>query len=145
MTVFTRTLPIGCTISDPRKLRAFDEEERDLVREGRRFVAAVALSVAAIPIIADPAVGWIGFLPALVCLSLGGFVFLVLRSSGLWPAVAGAGGLGGMALTLLYLNLQGYLTEAAPWIVGALALTLVFGVARHILYMAVQALRRGIL
>src|SRR5258708_35556099 len=80
----------GYTISDPRKLRAFEEEERDLVREARRFVVAVALSVAAIPIIADPAVGWIGFLPALVCLSLGVFVFLVLRSSGLWAALAAA-------------------------------------------------------
>jgi Cu+-exporting ATPase len=136
---------IGYTISDPRKLRAFEEEERDLVREGRRFVVAVALSVAAIPIIADPAVGWIGFLPALVCLSLGGFVFLVLRSSGLWVAVTAAAGLTVMALTLLYLNLQGYLTDAAPWLTGALALTLVFGVGRHILDMAVQALRRGIL
>src|SRR3989454_9003987 len=82
---------IGYTVSDPRKLRAFEEEERDLVREGRRFVIAVALSVAAIPIIADPTVGWIGFLPALVCLSLGGFVFLALRSSGLWAAIGGAG------------------------------------------------------
>src|SRR3989441_9949272 len=78
---------IGYTISDPRKLRAFEEEERDLVREARRFVLAVVLSVAAIPIIADPAVGWVGFLPALVCLSLGGFVFLVLRSSGFWAAL----------------------------------------------------------
>src|SRR5262245_27404277 len=136
---------IGYTISDPRKLRAFEEEERDLVREARRFVAAVAFSVAAIPIIADPAVGWIGFLPALVCLSLGGFVFLVLRSSGFWIAVGGAGALGLMALTLLYLNLQGYLAETAPWLSGALAVILVFGVARHIVYMAVQALRRGIL
>jgi Cu+-exporting ATPase len=136
---------IGYTISDPRKLRAFEEEERDLVREARRFVAAVALSVAAIPIIADPSVGWIGFLPALVCLSLGGFVFLVLRSSGFWTAVTGAGGLAVMALSLLYLNLQGYLTSAAPWLAGALAVMLVFGVGRHILYMAVQALRRGIL
>ena len=92
---------IGYTISDPRKLRAFEEEERDLVREARRFVAAVALSVAAILIIADPAVGWIGFLPALVCLSLGGFVFLVLRSSGFWIAVGAAGGLAVMALSLL--------------------------------------------
>src|SRR5712692_3135457 len=136
---------IGYTISDPRKLRPFEDEERDLVREGRRFVLAVALSVAAIPIIADPAVGWIGFLPALVCLSLGGFVFLVLRSSGLWSAVGGAGGLAAMALTLLALNLQGYLTETAPWLTGALALLLVFGVGRHILFMAFQALRRGIL
>jgi hypothetical protein len=89
-------------------LRAFEEEERDLVREARRFVLAVVLSVAAIPIIADPAVGWIGFLPALVCLSLGGFVFLVLRSSGLWAAIGASVGLTIMALSLLYLNLQGY-------------------------------------
>src|SRR5260370_6234289 len=72
---------IGYTISDPRKLRAFEDEERDLVREARRFVLAVVLTVASIPIIADPAVGWIGFLPAAVCLSLGAFVFLVLLSS----------------------------------------------------------------
>ncbi len=136
---------IGYTISDPRKLRAFEEEERDLVREGRRFVLAVAFSVAAIPIIADPTIGWIGFLPALVCLSLGGFVFLVLRSSGLWAAIGGAGGLAAMSLSLLYLNLRGYLTEAAPWMVSALAMVLVFGVGKHILHMAIHALRRGIL
>ena len=136
---------IGYTISDPRKLRAFEEEERDLVREARRFVLAVVLSVAAIPIIADPAVGWIGFLPALVCLSLGGFVYLVLRSTGLWAAIGAAGGLTVMALSLLYLNLEGYLTTIAPWLAGALALALVFGVGCHILYMAFQALRRGIL
>src|SRR6266446_4724658 len=136
---------IGYTISDPRKLRAFEDEERDLVHEARRFVLAVVLSVAAIPIIADPAVGWIGFLPALVCLSLGGFVFLVLRSSGLWTAIGASVGLTIMALSLLYLNLQGYLTNAAPWLAGALAFALVFGVGRHILFMAFQALRRGIL
>ncbi len=136
---------IGYTISDPRKLRAFEDEERDLVREARRFVVAVALSVASIPIIADPAVGWIGFLPALVCLSLGVFVFLVLRSSGFWTAVGAFVGLAVMALTLLYLNLQGHLAQIAPWLTAALAFALIFGVGRHILYMAVQALRRGIL
>src|SRR6266516_3490721 len=50
---------IGYTISDPRKLRAFEDEERDLVREARRFVVAVALSVASIPIIANPTENWI--------------------------------------------------------------------------------------
>jgi len=141
-----RTLrDIGYTLHDPRKLRAFEEEERDLVREARRFVIAVALSVAAIPVIADPSIGWFGFLPALVCLSLGLFVFLVLRSSGLWTAVSAAAGLSVMAVTLLYLNLKGHLSEAAPWIVAGLAITLVFGVGRHILHMAAQALRRGIL
>src|SRR5256885_9823786 len=47
---------IGYTISDPRKLRAFEEEERDLVREARRFVLAVGLSVAAISVISHPGV-----------------------------------------------------------------------------------------
>ena len=143
---FLQTLrDIGYTISDPRKLRPFEEEEQDLVHEARRFVLAVVLSVASIPIIADPSVGWIGFLPALVCLSLGAFVFLVLRSTGLWVATASFIGLAVMALTLLYLNLHGYLVTAAPWLTGALALVLVFGVGRHILHMAFQALRRGIL
>ena len=136
---------IGYTIHDPRKLRPYEDEERDLVREGNRFVVAVALSVAAIPIIANPSESWIGLLPAIVCLSLGALVFMVLRPKGLWAAAGGAGGLAVMALSLLYLNLQGHLTSAAPWVVGVLALALVFGVGRHILYMAVQALRRGIL
>ena len=142
---FLQTLrDIGYTISDPRKLRGLEEEERDLVREARRFVLAVVLSVASIPIIADPQVGWIGFLPALVCLSLGGFVYLVLRSTGLWVAIGAFSGLAVMALSLLYLNLEGYLTNSAPWLTGALGVVLIFGIGRHILHMAFQALRRGI-
>src|SRR5712691_965681 len=44
-----RTLKdIGYSVSDPRKLRPFEEEERDLVREGRRFLAATAFSLVAI-------------------------------------------------------------------------------------------------
>jgi len=136
---------IGYTISDPRKVRPYEEEERDLVRESRRFVVAVALSVASIPIIADPTLGWIGFLPALVCLSLGAMVFLVLRKTSLLAAAASTAGLAVLALGLLYLNLRGYLAASAPWLVAALAVVLVFGVGRHILHMAVQALRRGIL
>ncbi|GAB6846129.1 heavy metal translocating P-type ATPase [Methylorubrum rhodinum] len=136
---------IGYTISDPRKVRPYEEEERDLVRESRRFVVAVALSVASIPIIADPTLGWIGFLPALVCLSLGAMVFLVLRKTSLLAAAASTAGLAVLALGLLYLNLQGYLAASAPWLVAALAVVIVFGVGRHILHMAVQALRRGIL
>src|SRR5262245_16892735 len=116
---FLQTLrDIGYTISDPRKLRPFEEEESELVREARRFVLAVVLSVASIPIIADPTVGWIGFLPALVCLSLGAFVFLVLRSTGFWIATGSAVGLAAMSVTLLYLNLQGHLVKAAPWMTG---------------------------
>ena len=136
---------IGYYVSDPRKLRAFEEEERDLVREGRRFVAAVVLSVASIALIANPTEHWWSALPALVCLSLGALVFLVLRPSGLGKAMAGFSGLVVMALTLLVLNLRGVLTVIAPWAVGSLAVILVFGIAHHILRMAVQALRRGIL
>ena len=43
---------IGYTIHDPNKLRPFEEEERELVVEGRRFLTATAfsmLSVAQIP------------------------------------------------------------------------------------------------
>ncbi|KAB2848856.1 MAG: cadmium-translocating P-type ATPase, partial [Hyphomicrobiaceae bacterium] len=136
---------IGYTISDPRKLRAFEAEEQDLVRESRRFVTAVALSIASIPLIADPFNRWYGFLPALICLSLGAMVYLVLRPQGAKLAVACTAGLALMALSLLYLNLAGLIAPAIAWIVGALALVLVLGVARHILHMAVQALRRGIL
>ena len=114
--VLGRTLrDIGYTVSDPRKLRAFEEEERDLVREGRRFVVAVTLSIASIALIANPTENWISALPALVCLSLGALVFLVLRPSGLLKAVAGFGGLAAMALTLLFFNLRGDLTIISPW------------------------------
>src|SRR2546425_11510 len=112
---------IGYTVSDPRKLRAFEEEERDLVREGRRFVAAVVLSVASIALIANPTEHWFSALPALVCLSLGALVFLVLRPSGLWNAVAGFSGLVVMAATLLVLNGRGPLTSVAPRAVRLLA------------------------
>ncbi|PZR75479.1 MAG: heavy metal translocating P-type ATPase, partial [Stutzerimonas stutzeri] len=36
---------IGYTISDPRKLRSFEEEEAALVHEGRRFIAAIGFSL----------------------------------------------------------------------------------------------------
>jgi heavy metal translocating P-type ATPase len=136
---------IGYTVSDPRKLRPFEEEERDLVREGRRFVVAVSLSLASIALIAHPTGIWAGALPVLVFFSLLAFVFLVLRPSGLVTAIGGAGGLAAVALALLYFQQTGQLAAATPWIVGALAFTLVFIVGGHILYMAAQALRRGIL
>src|SRR3990172_11134241 len=49
---------IGYTISDPRKLRPFEEEEAALVREGRRFIAAVGFSLAAIALVANPIGLW---------------------------------------------------------------------------------------
>ena len=136
---------IGYTIHDPRKLRPFEEEERDLVREGRRFVAAVGLSLGAIALIATPTGIWMTALPAVIVASLAALAFLSLRSSGLWAAMGGAVGLSIGAAALFILRQQGPLVEVTPWIVAGLALVLVFGVGRHILHMAVQALRRGIL
>src|SRR6516164_756098 len=50
---------IGYTISDPRKLRPFDEEERALVRERRRFLIALGSSIAAMGLAGYPVdSGW---------------------------------------------------------------------------------------
>jgi heavy metal translocating P-type ATPase len=136
---------IGYTLHDPRKLRPFEEEERDLVREGRRFLTAVIFSLIAIALIAAPAGIWSTALPTVAAVALLGFVFLVLRAQGLWAASAIAAVLVALAgALLLYRDTLG-LTAITPWLVGALAVILVFGVARHILHMAVQALRRSIL
>lgn len=136
---------IGYTISDPRKLRSYEEEERDLVQEGRRFLTATAMSMAAIALIARPSgiAGWL--LPATVFASLLGFVFLVLRARGLAAAVTGSLAVAVAAVVIGQLRDRGDVQVVVPWIVGALAVTLVFGVGRHILRMAWQALRRGIL
>lgn len=136
---------IGYTIHDPNKLRPYEEEERELVTEGRRFLTATAFSLLSIALITDPAGPLSLVLPALATVSLVAFVFLVLRARGLWQAIAGAGGLGVLTIGLLALKSEGTLAGATPWIVGGLAAALVFGVARHILFMAFQALRRGIL
>jgi heavy metal translocating P-type ATPase len=136
---------IGYTVSDPRKVRPFEDEERELVSEGRRFLTATAFSLVAIALIAHPTGPGAIALHAVVFASLLGFVFLVLRARGLGAAVGGTAGLTAGAVALFFLKQQGWFAEAIPWAVGALALALVFGVAQHILRMAFQALRRGIL
>src|SRR5881409_3423498 len=45
---------LGYTISDPRKLRPFDEEERALVHERGRFLTALAMSIAAMGLVGYP-------------------------------------------------------------------------------------------
>ncbi len=136
---------IGYTVHDPNKLRPFEEEERELVVEGRRFLTATVFSLLSVALITEPAGLLSLILPTIATLSLIAFVFLVLRARGLWPALISAGGLGGLVTGLLVLKDTGALTAFTPWIVGMLAVVLVFGIARHILIMAAQALRRGIL
>lgn len=136
---------IGYTISDPRKVRPFEEEERDLVREGRRFIAATGFSLMTIAMIATVSGVWSIVLSVVVFVSLLALLYLVLRGQGRWTAWAGTFGVGVGAAALILLREWGLLGAALPWIVGVFAATLVFGIGHHILRMAVQALRRGIL
>lgn len=136
---------IGYTVSDPRKLRPYDEEERALTRERRRFVTALAASIAAMGLVGYP-VGSAWFpLCVFSLVSLVAFAFVVLRGYGLPRAMAGTAMLAAFGAGVYYLKLLGAFGATLPWIAGALALVLVFGVGLHIVRMAVMALRRGIL
>src|SRR3546814_2279670 len=106
---------IGYTISDPRKVRPFEEEERDLVREGRRFLIATALSLLAIGLITSPAGIASLALHGVVFVSLVGLVFLVLRARGLLSAITGAVGLSAAAFALMFLNNEGWFAAITPW------------------------------
>lgn len=136
---------IGYSVSDPRKVRPFEEDERDLVNEGRRFLAATALSMLSITLIAHPTGFGAWLLPTVVFASLLAFVFLVLRARGLGTAIVGSLALTAVAAAVVPMKGHAWFEQAVPWIVAAMAVVLVFGVGRHILSMAFQALRRGIL
>jgi len=136
---------IGYTISDPRKLVPFDEEEAALVREGRRFMAAVCCSLTAIALVANPTGIGSLLLSGMVYASLLAFLFVVLKPRGLLIALSGVVGVGVLGGILYQLRLQHTLDAVTPWLTGALALLLVFGIGRHILWMAWQALKRRIL
>ncbi|MHB8494623.1 MAG: heavy metal translocating P-type ATPase [Casimicrobiaceae bacterium] len=136
---------LGYTLHDPRKLRPFEEEERELVHEGRRFLVATTLSIIAVALLADPSESWRMVLDALVVLGLIGFVFLVLRAGGRARAIGGAAALGALSAGLLVARQSGALPVPVSWVMAVLAVVLVFGVGGHILRMAIQALRRGIL
>lgn len=136
---------IGYTISDPRKLRPFEEEERALVRERGRFLAALGMSIAAMGLAGYPLnSGWF-WLCAFSITSLVVFSFVVLRSFGTKPALLGSGALAVMGAGVFALQLSGAFGIFKPWLAGALAIALIFGVGPHIARMAVMALRRGIL
>src|SRR6058998_1948764 len=81
---------IGYTISDPRKLRPFDEEERALVRERKRFLTALAMSIAAMGLAGYPVDSAWFPLCVFSIASMVAFSFVVLRGYGLRWAVAGS-------------------------------------------------------
>ncbi|MGI8874588.1 MAG: heavy metal translocating P-type ATPase [Egibacteraceae bacterium] len=136
---------IGYPPSDPRKVRPYEEEEVALVTEGKRLLVAVAASLIAIALTFDPA-GWVGIaVPSIVGASLVAIAFLILRPAGTARASAGSAGLGALVVALLVLRGIDAIEDAVPWAVGALALGMVFGLARHIAAMAVESVRRRIL
>ncbi|HWP29983.1 MAG TPA: cation transporter, partial [Chloroflexota bacterium] len=136
---------IGYTIWDPRKTRPYEEEETALVREGSRLVAAIGFSMATLALILRFEGIWTLLVPAVTAATLLTLAFLLLRGQGLWTALAGTAGLVVLTGALVATNLLGIGRPLVPWVVGAFALAVIFGVARHILVMAFQSLRRGIL
>ncbi len=136
---------IGYTVSDPRKVRPFEEEERALVRERGRFLTALTMSIAAMGLAGYPiSSGWF-WLCVFSLASLVVFSFVVLRRSGAGRALAGSALLGVSGAGIYALQLSGAFGAATPWLAGGLAVSLIFGVGRPILHMAGAALRRGIL
>src|SRR2546427_11485630 len=136
---------IGYTISDPRKLRAYDEEERALVRERRRFLTALGASIAAMGLVGYPPDSpWVP-LCVFSIVSLVAFSFVVLRGYSLRKALAGSALFAGFGAGVYILQLKGIFGGATAWISGALAVSLIFAVGLHILRMAVMGLRGRIL
>jgi heavy metal translocating P-type ATPase len=136
---------IGYTVSDPRKLRPFEEQERALVRERGRFLTALAASIAAMGLAGYPLNSDWFWLCVFSIASLVVFSFVVMRSYGLGWAFAGAAVLAASGAGIYALQLRGTFGAGSPWLAGTLAVFLIFAVGGHIVRMAVAALRRGIL
>ena len=141
-----RTLrEMGYTVWDPRKLRPFEDEERDLIREGRRLLVAIGFSLATIALLFQGQGEWSILVPATVGLSLLTVAFLILRSSGRTATLVGLAGLAVVFGAVLAAKITGFAVEFIPHVVGGLAVAVVFGLGRHILSMAGQSIRRRIL
>lgn len=136
---------IGYRISDPRKLRPYENEERDLVKEGRRLVLAIGASLVTISLIVNLSNRIELVIPVLVSGFLLAASWLVLRGQGHITAIKGTAVEATLALAGLVANYLGLIKGVLPYLMTVLALIVVLGLARHILNMAVQSLRRGIL
>ncbi|MPY94300.1 MAG: heavy metal translocating P-type ATPase [Acidimicrobiia bacterium] len=144
--ILTTLRDIGYDLYDPRKLRPFEEEEADLVHEGKRLLVAVAASLTGIALIANVTGAWSVLVPLSVVALMVPVAYAILRPAGRLVAVGGAVALVAPAGAALAARTSGVIGETAiGWITGALALGVVFGVALHILRMAYQSARRRIL
>ncbi len=136
---------IGYTVSDPRKVQPFEEQERELTRERGRFLTGLIMSIAAMGLAGYP-FGTVWFwLCVFSIASLVVFSFVVLRSWGTLTAFGGSAVLAVFGAGVYYFQLHGAFGAATPWFAGVLALLLIFGVGGHIVRMAGAALVRGIL
>ncbi|WP_306168946.1 cation-translocating P-type ATPase [Halomonas sp. MMSF_3323] len=136
---------IGYTLSDPRKIEPYAHQERELARERNRFLVALAASLAAVGLIVDPTSPWTLGLSTLVYVSLVTFGYAVLRGQGTRAALGGSALLALGGLILFALRAGSLLAGQEAILVAILAVAMVFGIARQMLLMAYQALRRGIL
>ncbi len=137
---------IGYELYDPRKLRPFEEEEAALVRESLRLLAAVTASLTAIGLIADVTGVFSVLVPATVVALMVPLSYALLRPSGRGRALTGAAGVVAPGAGTLVLRATGVLTEPAISLAaGVLALAAVLVIGPHILRMAYQSGRRGIL
>jgi heavy metal translocating P-type ATPase len=137
---------IGYEVFDPRKLRPFEEEEAQLVREGVRLLAAVTASLAAIGLIATIGGIWSVLVPLGVVAVMIPVGYAILRPGGPAKAMAGSLAMVAPGVAALAARGSGLLGGGWPgWLSGGLALGVVFGVAPHILAMAYQSARRSIL
>ncbi|MPZ63821.1 MAG: cation-transporting P-type ATPase, partial [Propionibacteriales bacterium] len=137
---------IGYDLYDPRKLRPFEEEEHDLIREGTRLLVAVTASLTAIGLIAQVTGIWSVLVPLSVVAVMVPVCYAVLRPAGVGKALAGAVGIVAPGVAALVLRSTDVLPEPfIEWLAAVLAVGVVLGVAPHILRMAYQSVRRGIL
>ncbi|MHB1475067.1 MAG: heavy metal translocating P-type ATPase, partial [Dermatophilaceae bacterium] len=137
---------VGYDLYDPRKLRPFEEEEADLIREGGRLLAAGAVSLTAIGLIATVSGIFSVLVPISVVVLMVPLSYALLRPAGAGRALLGASGIVVPGMTALLLRATGVLTEPViGWLAGLLAVAVLFWVAPHILRMAYQSARRGIL
>lgn len=143
--LFSTLRDLGYTIWDPRKTRPFEEEEAALIGERTRLFAAIAASLVTIALLVRASGPWSLVVPGLTTVTLGAIGYLLLRGRGRGLAVAGVVGLAALTGLTLAAKTLGAVRQAVPWLIGALAVAVVFGLARHILAMTAQSLRRGIL
>jgi len=136
---------IGYTVWDPRKLRPYEEEEAELIREGKRLLVAIGFSLITVALMLQPRGGWSLLLDAVIGVSLAALAFLILRSEGWAKALLGIAVLSAVAAGVFWAKASGLVTPFVPWILGLFAVLVVFVLTRHFLAMAYQSLRRGIL